>query len=45
MDTVAKHRSSGTSMGNNSSTRLVVHTDDLRLAVGDECFVLGFGEE
>jgi hypothetical protein len=24
---------------------LVVHADDLRLAVGDECFVLGFGEE
>ena len=23
----------------------VVHADDLRLAVGDECFVLGFGEE
>jgi hypothetical protein len=23
----------------------VVHADDLRLAVGDELFVLGFGEE
>jgi hypothetical protein len=23
----------------------VVHADDLRLAVGDECFVFGFGEE
>jgi hypothetical protein len=23
----------------------VVHASDLRLAVGDECFVLGFGEE
>jgi hypothetical protein len=24
---------------------LVIHADDLRLAVGNECFVLGFGEE